>query len=70
MAELIFQAAKEWFPEIKHRYASDSDYNRDKEGNLYMTKSDKYLGLLLEWGFQDNKQDFEIFTKQKNITRL
>ena len=65
LAELIFQAAKEWFPEIKHRYASDSDYNRDKEGNLYMTNSDKYLGLLLEWGFQDNKQDFEILQNKK-----
>ena len=65
LAELIFQATKEWFPEIKHRYATDSEYQRDKEGNLYMTKSDKYLGVLLEWGFQDNKQDFEILQNNK-----
>lgn len=65
LSELIFQAAKEWFPEIKHRYATDKDYQRDKEGNLYMTNSEKYLGLLLEWGFQDNKQDFEILQNKK-----
>ena len=65
LAELIFQAAKEWFPEIKHRYATDKDYQRDKEGNLYMTNSDKYFGILLEWGFQDNKQDFEILQNKK-----
>lgn len=65
LAELIFQAAKEWFPEIKHRYANDSEYNRDKEGKLYMTNSQKYFGVLLEWGFQDNKEDVAILNNTK-----
>ena len=33
-----------------------------------MTNSNKYLGLLLEWGFQDNKQDFE-FCKTKKYNK-
>ena len=67
LAELIFRAAKEWFPTIKKRYATDSDYNRDKEGKLYITNSKKYYGVLLEWGFHDNKDDVKVLlSKQYN----
>ena len=67
LAELMFQAAKEWFPTIKHRYAVDADFKRDKEGNLAVVKSKNYEGVLLEWGFQDNIEDVKLLqNKQYN----
>ncbi len=67
LAELMFQAAREWFPNIKHRYAVDADFQRDKEGNLAVVKSPKYDGVLLEWGFQDNVEDVKMLqNKQYN----
>jgi len=55
--ELFFHAAKNWFPNIKHRYATNELYGKDKESNLFMTNSNKYFGVLIEWLFHDNKED-------------
>ena len=60
MANRAFPIMKEWFPDMKLRYALDKDLERDKEGNLAVLKSDKYYGLLFEYLFQDNKQDVEL----------
>jgi len=65
LAELMFKSTESWFPKIKKRYASSGEYEKDKEGKLYMTNSSKYLGLLLEWGFQDNKEDVEILSDDR-----
>jgi N-acetylmuramoyl-L-alanine amidase len=64
-ADILFDKAKEWFPTIKHRYASDELYKRDKENKLYMTNSPLYWGVLLEWLFQDNKDDLLILENTK-----
>ena len=65
LAEYMFKRAKQWFPDVKHRYALDKDYQRDKEGKLYMTNSSKYFGVLLEWGFQDNKDDVAMLKNER-----
>lgn len=64
-ADILFNHIKEWFPNIKHRYASDELYKRDKESRLYMTNSSKYFGVLIEWLFQDNKEDYELLKNNK-----
>lgn len=65
LAHLVFKAAESWFPTVKKRYAEDADYKRDKEGELYMTNSNKYFGVLLEWGFHDNKEDVKILLNER-----
>ena len=62
LAQIIFDKAKIWFPDVKHRYGADRIGERDKEGNLAMVSSNKYLGVLVEWLFQDNKDDVAILT--------
>ncbi len=60
MANMAFPIIKEWFPNIKMRYALNKDFERDKEGELAVLKTNDAFGLLFEWGFQDNKEDVEI----------
>ena len=60
LADLMFKFVKKRIPLVRHRYATEALYGKDKEGKLYMTNSSKYFGVLLEWGFQDNLEDVEI----------
>ena len=70
LAQIIFDKAKIWFPDVRHRYGADRIGERDKEGNLAMVSSNKYLGVLVEWLFQDNKEDVAILLDEASNKRF
>lgn len=64
MAEYAFESFKEWFPNIKMRYALDKDFQRDKEGELAVLKTKNAFAILFEYCFQDNKEDVELLLNE------
>ena len=64
MAEYAFESFKEWFPNIKMRYALDKDFQREKEGELAVLKTKNAFAILFEYCFQDNKEDVELLLNE------
>lgn len=56
-ADYILNQFKKSFPEIKMRYNKDAYLERDKESNFTILMGADYMGVLIEWLFQDNKED-------------
>jgi len=65
----IYKCIKEMMPEIKWR-VDMSDGDIDKEENFTVLMGKSYMGILLEWGFQDDKGDIDIIDNENNISRL
>lgn len=59
-ADIILQRFKNDFPELKMRYNKDSYLERDKEAKFTVLMGADYMGCLVEWLFQDNKNDVEL----------
>lgn len=59
VAEVILNNLHKDFPELKGRF-DHSDGDKDKEANFYVLKGVNCPAVLLEWCFQDNKEDVEI----------
>lgn len=59
-AEYIIDQFKKDFPEVKMRYNRDADLERDKEAKFTVLMGADYMGVLIEWLFQDNKDDVEL----------
>lgn len=55
---LLKHIAKD-FPQFKIRMNKDSFLNRDKEQRFTVLMGAGYMGVLVEWLFQDNKDDVE-----------
>lgn len=61
VAEVILNNLQKDFPELKGRFdITDSD--KDKEANFYVLKGVNCPAVLIEWCFQDNKEDIEILS--------
>lgn len=58
-ADLFFRVFMARFPELKFRKNSSTPGAQDKEGNLYEVKSTTAYSVLVEWLFQDNKEDYK-----------
>lgn len=58
-ADFILRQFEKDFPTIKMRYNKDSYLNRDKEEKFTVLMGADYMGVLIEWLFQDNKGDVE-----------
>lgn len=56
-ADLFFKVFRARFPSLKFRVNEHTPGKMDKEGNLYEVKSDTAFSVLVEWLFQDNKED-------------
>ena len=59
-ADYILGQLKKDFPEIKMRYNRDVKLERDKEAKFTVLMGADYMGVLIEWLFQDNKDDVEL----------
>lgn len=58
-ADFILKEFKKDFPEFKMRLNKDSYLDRDKEENFTVLMGADYMGVLIEWLFQDNKSDVD-----------
>lgn len=59
-AEYIISQLRKDFPEIRMRYYRDTYLERDKEAKFTVLMGSDYMGVLIEWLFQDNKDDAEL----------
>lgn len=58
-ADILFQQFKTDFPELRFRLNEDVYLRRDKEKNFTVLTGNGYMGVLIEWLFQDNIGDVE-----------
>lgn len=56
-ADYILRQFERDFPELKFRYNRNALFDRDKEANFTVLSGSDYMGVLVEWLFQDNKED-------------
>ena len=59
-ADYILSQLKKDFPEIKMRHNRDVKLERDKEAEFTVLMGADYMGVLIEWLFQDNKDDVKL----------
>lgn len=64
-ADYILGQFKKDFPEIKMRYNRDVKLDRDKEAEFTVLMGADYMGVLIEWLFQDNEDDVELLTNSE-----
>lgn len=62
-ADDMLRQLKKWFPDVKHRYAKDQYLERDKEAN-FTVLTGNYSAMLIEFLFQDNKEDVALLEDQ------
>lgn len=62
-ADYILTQLKEWFPDVKHRYNKDEYLERAKEANFTVLMGN-YSAMLIEFLFQDNKDDVAMLEDQ------
>lgn len=58
-ADIILGCLETDFPDYKMRYNRDAYLERDKESKFTVLMGAGYMGVLIEWLFQDNKEDVE-----------
>lgn len=58
-ADIILERFRKDFPDIKIREYMKSELNKDFEANFTVLMGSGYMGVLIEWLFQDNKTDVE-----------
>lgn len=56
-ANFFIETLQKNFPEVKFRLNLNSYLNKDKEEKFTVLMGDDYMGVLIEWLFQDNKDD-------------
>lgn len=66
---LIKQLAKD-FPEVQMRYYKDVHLHRDQEAKFTVLMGADYMGVLLEWLFQDNAEDVKLLTDSDTNRKL
>ena len=69
-ADLLFPIYKKWFPTHKLRINKNKASEFDKEKNLTVLTGDTYYGLLLEYLFQDNKEDVKLLQDSSENKKL
>lgn len=56
-ADFFIEVLKRNFPDVRFRLNSNSYLGKDKEEKFTVLMGDDYMGVLIEWLFQDNKDD-------------
>ena len=69
VAEVILNNMQKDFPELKGRF-DNSDGDKDKEANFQVIKGVNCQAVLIEWCFQDNKEDVEILLSEEYNKKL
>lgn len=62
-ADYMLKQLKDWFPSAIHRYYKDEYLERDKESNFTVLMGN-YSAMLIEFLFQDNKEDVAMLEDQ------
>lgn len=60
ISDITFPVMKKWFPDMKMRKYSNQSGLMDKEGELAVLKANGVYSILVEYLFQDNKDDVEL----------
>lgn len=68
-AEGIINAIAEIFPNRPMRL-DKKDGDKDKEENFYVLKNTSMPAVLIEYGFFDNREDYEFISNSNNINLL
>ena len=69
-ADFIYDQFKEDFPELKMRKYSEERFGKDFEENFTVLMGADYMGVLIEWLFQDNKVDVARLSDYKTNSRF
>lgn len=69
-AEYLLTQFKKNFPKLKMRYNRDADLERDKEARFTTLMGAGYMGVLIEWLFQDNKEDLELLLSSETNSKF
>lgn len=69
-ATQIWEDLKKNFPELKFNRVDMSDGDADYEEKFTVLMGSKYMAVLLEWLFQDNKEDIELIKNDAMNERL
>lgn len=69
IAEIVMKQFAIDFPELKAR-PDKSDGDLDKEANFYVIKHTNCPSILIEWCFQDNKEDVKILLDENYNNKL
>ena len=69
-ADLLFPIYKKRFPDNKIRLNKNKALEQDKEKNFTVLTGKKYVSLLLEYLFQDNKEDIQILSNEIENKKL
>lgn len=69
VAEVILNNMQKDFPELRGRF-DNSDGDKDKEANFQVIKGVNCRAVLIEWCFQDNKEDVEILLSEEYNKKL
>lgn len=69
VAEIILSNFQKDFPELRGRF-DNSDGDKDKEADFQVIKGANCPAVLVEWCFQDNKEDVEILLSDEYNERL
>lgn len=64
-AEIILDQFEQDFPDIKIRKYSHEELGEDFEKNFTVLMGSGYYGVLIEWLFQDNKEDVELLKNEE-----
>lgn len=56
-ADIIIEQFKKDFPDLKVRQYMPTELNKDFEENFTVLMGSGYMAVLIEWLFQDNKED-------------
>lgn len=69
-ADYIIRQFQKDFPGVKFRLNEDKYLSRDKEASFTVLMGGGYMGVLIEWMFQDNKKDVEVLSNQTANNRF
>lgn len=69
-ADIIFKQFQEDFPNLKARMYKNANLERDFEENFTVLMGADYMGVLIEWLFQDNLMDVELLKDPETNKRF
>jgi N-acetylmuramoyl-L-alanine amidase len=69
-ADFIIEKFKKDFPEFKVRMYKPTNLEKDFEENFTVLMGNGYMGVLIEWLFQDNKEDVKELQSHRTNKRF
>ena len=70
ISDVAFPIMAKWFPSVRLRKYTNQSGFMDKEGELAVLKANGVYSLLIEYLFQDNKEDVELLLSDVHNKRF